>query len=139
MEGKCVTGTIRYVSINNHLGIEQSRRDDLEAIGYMLIYLFKGRLPWMNVKADTITQRYQIIGSIKMSTPIEELIEEMPQEYNIFLSATRALQFDEEPDYMQFGNMFINLLAKKYALELNDRIYDWNRAHEIKDPILRAL
>lgn len=45
-ENRNMAGTIRYASINNHLGYEQSRRDDLEAIGYVLVFLFKGRLPW---------------------------------------------------------------------------------------------
>ena len=45
-ENRNMAGTIRYASINNHLGFEQSRRDDLEAIGYVLVFLFKGRLPW---------------------------------------------------------------------------------------------
>lgn len=61
-EGKMMTGTVRYMSINNHCGREQSRRDDMEAIGYMIIYLHRGKLPWQGINADSIYERYCKIG-----------------------------------------------------------------------------
>ena len=77
-ENKNLTGTARYTSINTHLGIEQSRRDDLEALGYIFIYFFKGILPWHGLKANTKLQKYEKISEKKMSTPIDELCEGIP-------------------------------------------------------------
>ena len=73
-DGKSLTGTARYASLNTHIGVEQSRRDDLECLGYVLIYFLKGGLPWQGVKAKTRNEKYEIIKDMKIKTPIKDLV-----------------------------------------------------------------
>ena len=77
-ENKNLTGTARYASINAHLGIEQSRRDDLEAIGYVSIYFIKGKLPWQGISAQNKAEKYHKIMEKKMSIPVEYLCLGLP-------------------------------------------------------------
>uniref|UniRef100_A0A1I8JDB0 Protein kinase domain-containing protein n=1 Tax=Macrostomum lignano TaxID=282301 RepID=A0A1I8JDB0_9PLAT len=111
-EHKSLTGTARYMSINTHFGKEQSRRDDLEALGHMFMYFLRGSLPWQGLKADNVKERYQKIGSTKRSTPIEVLCEGFPEELASYVRYTRSLEFYQTPDYAFLRSLFTDLMAK---------------------------
>ncbi|EGR27909.1 kinase domain protein [Ichthyophthirius multifiliis] len=123
-DNKNLTGTARYASINTHLGIEQGRRDDLEAIGYVLMYFLRGILPWQNLKANNKKDKYERIMEKKLSTPIEVLCKGFPDEFAQFLVYTRNLRFDEKPDYNYCQQLFKDRFAKE-GFE-RDNVFDWN-------------
>lgn len=80
-EGKSLTGTARYASVNAHLGYEQGRRDDLLAIGYVLIYFLKGTLPWVGIQAKSKKEKYDLIRDKKLETTIEDLCGDQPEAF----------------------------------------------------------
>ncbi len=105
---RCLIGTARYASLNTHMGIEPSRRDDIESLGYVLVYLLTGRLPWEGIKASSQEERLEQIMERKMSISIEELCQGLPskkhliiceEEVATLLYYARSLGFEEKPDY----------------------------------------
>lgn len=132
-EHKSFTGTARYASVNTHLGIEQSRRDDLESLGYLFVYFLKGSLPWQNLKADNKNEKYQKIMKMKLLLPVGKLCENLPPEFGIYLSYCRKMKFNQRPDYAFIENLFKGLLAKKGFK--NDYLYDWVQPIALKADI----
>lgn len=122
-EHKSLTGTARYASLNTHIGIEQSRRDDLESVGYVLVYFLKGVLPWQGLRAATKEEKYQKILQKKRSTTIESLCRGFPPEFCLYFNYVRSLQFDERPDYAYLRKIFRNVFIREKFK--SDDMFDW--------------
>lgn len=141
-ENKNLTGTPRYASVNTHLGIgkcnvataildtktltyfpEQSRRDDLESLGYILVYFCKGQLPWQGIRARTKKEKYDKIMEKKMTTPADALCRGLHQEFAIYLNYVRSLRFDDKPDYSYLRKLFRDLFVREGFQY--DYVFDW--------------
>eukprot|EP00826_Nyctotherus_ovalis_P013872 TRINITY_DN1380_c0_g5_i3.p1 TRINITY_DN1380_c0_g5~~TRINITY_DN1380_c0_g5_i3.p1 ORF type:complete len:284 (-),score=73.52 TRINITY_DN1380_c0_g5_i3:119-970(-) len=122
---KNFTGTARYASIKTHFGIEQSRRDDLESLGHLFIYLLKGVLPWQNVLAATKKEKYDKIRQKKVSLSLERLCSGLPAEFQAYLNYTRNMKFNERPDYVYILRIFGDLFDRKGFAR--DNVFDWAR------------
>ena len=136
IEGKKLTGTARYASINALGGCEQSRRDDLESIFYILIYFLKGSLPWQGLKVNKKEDRHKKIYEIKKNIRIKELCSRLPEEFELFYNYIRKLQFEQVPDYYYLKILLKNILEKNnYIIDFD---YDWNKekVHIEKDNII---
>ena len=122
-EGKNLSGTPRYASINALKGIRQTRRDDMESLGYVWIYLLKGYLPWMGITARSTEQKYSMIMEAKQGSSPEDLCAGFPREFAEYMRDVRSLGYDEEPHYAKYRQMF-----KEAMIRLNVRLdykFDW--------------
>ena len=122
-ENRDLVGTVRYASINAHLGIEQSRRDDIEGIGYVLVYFYLGRLPWQG-KQDKAKPQVNKIMEKKLITPPEILCKKMPIEFSYYFHYCRNLKFEDRPDYNMIKNLFLELLSSRIDLK-QKLLFDW--------------
>nr|VDD21250.1 unnamed protein product [Brassica rapa] len=115
-ENKSFIGTPSYVSVNTHLGIEQSRRDDMESLGYVLMYFLKGSLPWQGLKREKILVK-------KGFTSVEELCRGYPTEFASYFRHCRSLRFDDKPDYAYLKRLFRDLFIRQ-GFQF-DYVFDW--------------
>ncbi len=129
---KKLTGTARYASINALRGCEQSRRDDLEAIGYVLMYFLRGSLPWQGLKVDRKEDRYKKIYEKKKATSPEELCSGFPPELAEYVRYTRNLEFEQNPDYNYLRGLFRKIMEDK-GYDPNDIKFDWSKDIKYKD------
>lgn len=123
-EHKGVCGTARYMSIHSHLGHSLSRRDDLEGLGYVVVYLHKGTLPWQGLRPVPSPHRiHEVFAKMKLEIPEEQLCCHMPPEFATYFKFVKTLHFNEKPDYAYLRTLFHSVMEK---LEFRmDWRYDW--------------
>ena len=127
-EKKSFSGTARYASINTHLGLEQSRRDDLETLYHMWLYFLRGSLPWQGMKAATNEEKRKRIGEKKQEITTDDLYAGFPEEFSKGLEYVRGLGFEDQPDYNHLQDLLSRVLGK--AGEVDDGEFDWVKVGE---------
>ena len=115
---KKVKGNRAYISINVHLGNEVSRRDDIESLGYNIIYFMKGKLPWSHIGDN------HYIRQKKIDISMDELCEGLPEEFKKYIEYSRKLKFEQEPDYTYLSEL-LKKVAEKNGIDIDKAKYDW--------------
>ena len=128
---KSLTGTARYASINALQGYEQSRRDDLESAGYVLMYFLRGDLPWQNIKIKGKKDKYAKICNKKKEVSSQELGKHFPSEFAEILEYFKNLGYTEDPNYDMCCKKLVNVLEKEK--QSFDYIYDWTTNLNLKE------
>jgi casein kinase 1 len=119
---KSFIGTTRYASIAAHIGNEISRKDDLESLAYVIIFLAKGVLPWQNLNVSE-SEKTKKVGEIKAKTPVEELCKGLPEEFSKYLLYVKNLTFKENPDYNYLKGLLLKVaMTNDIAM---DNQWDW--------------
>ncbi|CAD8098226.1 unnamed protein product [Paramecium sonneborni] len=123
-ENQPFIGTTRYASTNAHKGNSLSRRDDLESLGYMLIFLLKGQLPWQNLQFIDDEDKMRQVGQMKMKMEINELCKGIPVEFGTFLEYIKSLPFKAEPNYHHCRSLF-KKVCQEHNFQQKDLVFDW--------------
>ena len=121
---KPMVGTTRFASINTHLGIEQSRRDDIESIGYMMVYLLKGKLPWQGLNCTDSKKLFEMVKKIKKETSLDTLCIGLPNEIITFIQYARNINFEDKPNY-SYLRALLRKIASKNGLRMDYNKFDW--------------
>lgn len=133
VENKALTGTARYASINAMKGCEQSRRDDLESLGYVWLYFLRGALPWQGLPARTTKQKYEKILKVKLETSPEDLCQGFPEEFVTYFKRIREMKFSDDPDYAGLRELFRNLFNRLGYVY--DYQYEWANSTPVVLPM----
>ena len=118
-------GTLKFLSYNATRGVEQTRRDDLESIGYILVFLSGSKLPWQeyDIHSKKAKTNYQRILELKRIANPEVICNFLPQEFSDYIKYCRNLNFEQDPDYEYLRGLFKNVLTKYGTI--NDLDFSW--------------
>jgi serine/threonine protein kinase len=116
MTGQPFVGTTTFASVNTHKGLTHGRRDDIESLCYVLLYLLRGSLPWQTTKGESYTQRNRLVAKQKQARKMEDLFKQYPIEFLDLYKHARQLGFAQSPDYDYHKASFSALLEKGKSL-----------------------
>ncbi|CAG9312488.1 unnamed protein product [Blepharisma stoltei] len=125
-------GNSTFASLNDHTGLRQSRRDDLESLGYMLVYMYKGILPWSSTYKVASANRWQQVLNIKSAITIPDLCQGCPQAFEAFIVYVRNLRFEENPDYSYLKSLLENIRNRE---KIPANYFVWHNQKEPKKPL----
>ena len=132
-------GTLRYSSCNSHKGIRQCRKDDLESLMYILIYFYKGKLPWQDVKSKKKEEKHQKIKEEKLKTTVETLCKDMPKEFEHLLNYIKGILFTEEPNYEKILSSFRNIIHELTEWENVETNYNYIWEKKLHDDLKQKM
>lgn len=135
--GRSFIGTAKYSSTNSHRNVELSRRDDLESLGYVIIELINGHLPWRNICRRNQANKHLTYQKIKAAKEQVNWKEACPSMFE-YMKYCRELQFAEEPDY----DKVLHTLRKALMEEVEDKPINGPKCDackEMKDSMTTSL
>ena len=122
IKSNIIFGPLIFLSFNALKGMEQTRRDDLESLGYVIIYLYMGSLLWSGLKFKDIIQGIIKTKEIREKLSIENICKGMPKEMNNYMNYVKNLKYEEQPDYEYLRSLFMNILKK---IGVNEPLFSW--------------
>ena len=123
IKSSSVYGSLIFLSLNVFKGIIQTRKDDLESLGLVIIYLYKGLLPWSEIRSTNIYQSWDKVETIRNIVSNDYICRGMPQEMNIYMNYINNLKYDECPNYEYLRQLFLNIL--KNIGDANEQLFSW--------------
>lgn len=120
---KGYVGTLPFIALNAHLGVKAAKRDDIESLAYVCMYLLLGKLPWYTHGIETHEREARIC---KQDIRATWSTFSLPQEFLDLIMYARSLRFDEDPDYAAIRDQFYSL-ASRNNIRYNG-VYDWDES-----------